>query len=261
MNRGFGVSALIAEDLIQPLASRAEAAGYATFWVNDVEGGNGLEQLARAQQVTSRIRLGVGVLPVDRWTAAEVAATLARNDLDQSRILLGIGAGTMHAGSLDATRTFAEELRERTEVKVFVGALGPRMVRLAGESTDGVLLNWLTPEAAVESAELARSAAAEHGNPIEVVAYVRTAATPRSAVRMARESSAYEGYPSYKRHFDRMGVRAIETTVNGDRAEISSRYGKYSRVDEIVCRAIVPEETLDAYAEVLAAAAPDATSS
>ena len=73
MNRGFGVSALVNPDIIAPLANAAEAAGYQTFWVNDVPDGNGLERLARAQQVTSRVRLGVGVLPVDRWSADTIA--------------------------------------------------------------------------------------------------------------------------------------------------------------------------------------------
>ena len=82
MERGYGVSALINPDLIAPLARAAEAAGYQTFWVNDVPGGNGLEQLSRAQQVTSRIRLGAGVLPVDRWNAQSISDEIARLDLD-----------------------------------------------------------------------------------------------------------------------------------------------------------------------------------
>ncbi|MDQ2683019.1 MAG: LLM class flavin-dependent oxidoreductase [Chloroflexota bacterium] len=257
MKRGFGVSALIASDFVGPLAQQAEASGYATFWVNDVPGGNGLAQLGRAQQATSRIRLGVGVLPVDRWTAEEIAAVIAAQGLDESRLLLGIGAGALQTGSVEATRAFAEDLRGVTTASILVGALGPRMVRMAGEATDGVLLNWLTPVAASESADIIRSAAGEAGRAIEVIAYVRTAASPQAAERLASESAAYEGYPSYKRHFDRMGVRAIDTTVNGGSSEISARYALYTGVDEIVCRAIVSEETLDAYSDVLAAAAPD----
>jgi alkanesulfonate monooxygenase SsuD/methylene tetrahydromethanopterin reductase-like flavin-dependent oxidoreductase (luciferase family) len=254
MKHGFGVSAMIEHDLIAPLAQRAEAAGYQTFWVNDVPGASGLEQLKRAQGVTSEIRLGIGVLAVDRWGGAEIIREVIRLGLDQTRLVLGIGAGALHKGSLTAVSTVAQALKS-LEATVMIGALGPRMVDLAGSSTDGVILNWLTPEAADSL-----SAVARNNKSTEVVAYVRTAADEAARDRLEKESLAYEGYPSYKRHFDRMGVRAIDTTVLGSRAEIQDEYGRYAQfVDELVCRAITSSEQLEEYLAVLYAAAPDVT--
>ncbi|HET7056042.1 MAG TPA: LLM class flavin-dependent oxidoreductase, partial [Thermomicrobiales bacterium] len=152
MERGYGVSALVSPDLIAPLAQAAEADGYQTFWVNDVPGGNGLEQLAQAQAVTSGIRLGVGVLPVDRWSAEQIAAEVHRLRLDPERLLLGIGAGAMHKGSLDAIGNLASELIRLVPTRVLIGALGPKMCRLAGSAAHGVILNWLTPDAAADLA-------------------------------------------------------------------------------------------------------------
>ena len=75
--------------------------------------------------------------------------------------------------------------------------------------------------------------------------------------RIVRESETYEGYPSYKRHFDRMGVRAIDTTILGNRHDIAQRFELFTQsVDETVSRAIAASETLTDYLEVLVASAP-----
>lgn len=255
MTRGFGVSAAIDPDLTGALAAAAETAGYATFWVNDVPGGNGLEQLKRAQEATSTIRLGVGVLPVDRWSAEQIATTIQRLALDSHRLDVGIGAGALHAGSLAAVESCAASLKHLTTARVLVGSLGPKMVALGGAAADGVILNWLTPEAAEDLALVARDASS---GGTHVVAYVRTASSREAEGRLRVESEAYEGYPSYKRHFDRMGVRAIDTTICGNRTDIGDRFTRFDRsVDEVVCRAITASESLTDYLEVLAAAAPD----
>jgi alkanesulfonate monooxygenase SsuD/methylene tetrahydromethanopterin reductase-like flavin-dependent oxidoreductase (luciferase family) len=258
MERGYGVSALVSPDLIAPLAEAAEADGYQTFWVNDVPGGNGLEQLARAQAATTGIRLGVGVLPVDRWSADQIAADVDRLRLDPDRLLLGIGAGAMHAGSLDATANLAGELIRLLPARVLIGALGPRMCRLAGAAAHGVILNWLTPDAATDLSLQTKEGAASVGRPTpEIIAYVRTAASPAAQSRLEKEARAYEGYPSYARHFARMGVSAIQTAVNGSAAEIAARLEAFApNVDEVVARAIVASDDLNAYMTVLNAAKP-----
>jgi alkanesulfonate monooxygenase SsuD/methylene tetrahydromethanopterin reductase-like flavin-dependent oxidoreductase (luciferase family) len=59
---------------------------------------------------------------------------------------------------------------------VYLGALGPQMVRLAGEVADGALLNWATPERISRSKELIATGAARAGrDPAEVPAmmYIR----------------------------------------------------------------------------------------
>lgn len=65
--RGFGISAAATlSALIAPLAAAAEANGYDSFLVNDTPGSDGFEALRRAAEVTESIRLGVGVIPIDR---------------------------------------------------------------------------------------------------------------------------------------------------------------------------------------------------
>jgi alkanesulfonate monooxygenase SsuD/methylene tetrahydromethanopterin reductase-like flavin-dependent oxidoreductase (luciferase family) len=53
--------------------------------------------------------------------------------------------------------------RDLPPVPVHLGALGPQMVRLAGELADGALLNWATPERIAESRQLVAEGAARVG--------------------------------------------------------------------------------------------------
>jgi alkanesulfonate monooxygenase SsuD/methylene tetrahydromethanopterin reductase-like flavin-dependent oxidoreductase (luciferase family) len=258
MHRGFGIAAAVNADWIGALASAAEAAGYATFWVNDVPGANGLEQLSRAQEATERIRLGVGVLAVDRWSSGAIIDEFRRLSLDPARTVIGLGAGQLRKGALDRTSQVAAELMGILPVRVLIGALGPQMCRMAGSAAHGVILNWVTPVAAIDSAELTREGAARVGRTRpEIVAYVRTATSPAAGQRLTREAEAYESYPAYARHFEAMGVRAIETTVNGPASVTGRAFAHFEPiVDEVVARAIAAEDTLEAYREVLIASAP-----
>src|SRR5580658_2531628 len=54
-------------------------------------------------------------------------------------------------------------------VPVQLGALGPQMVRLAGELSDGALLNWATPERIAESRGFLQEGAARAGRDPEEV--------------------------------------------------------------------------------------------
>ena len=61
-------------------------------------------------------------------------------------------------------------------VPIQLGALGPQMVRLAGELADGALLNWATPERIAESRRLVAEGAARAGRDPDEVAltmYIR----------------------------------------------------------------------------------------
>jgi len=75
--RGFGLAAAVSHEVIRAAASACEALGYRTFWVNDTPDGDGLAALAAAASVTSRIALGVGVLPLSRWTPERIAGAPA----------------------------------------------------------------------------------------------------------------------------------------------------------------------------------------
>jgi hypothetical protein len=252
--RGFGVAGVLDRTIVAALASDAEQAGYATFWANDTETGDGLDAIRAALATTSSIRFGVGVIPIDRVPAEEIAARVKWYGLPEDRLTIGIGSGGLTQGALDAVRTAAEELARLTTARIVIGALGPKMVALSGESSAGALLNWLTPEFAAKLAVACRES-----NPgAWVAAYVRVGLTGRGAELVVHEGAKYAGFPAYGASFKRMGVNPEATSAYGEPAEIQNKLAQFdaSGIDETVVRAIAAAETLDAYRDVLKAAAP-----
>jgi 5,10-methylenetetrahydromethanopterin reductase len=161
----------------------AEARGFDAVWqaesrlVRDA-----IVPMAAFAAVTSRIKIGSGV--INNWTrnAAVIAATfLTLDDLAQDRIYLGIGAwwdplaakvGITRSRNLLAMREVVTTVRallnrervtykgefvqlddveldvvhgrkEPRNVPIYVGATGPKMMALTGEIGDGVVLNYL----------------------------------------------------------------------------------------------------------------------
>src|SRR5207248_1554984 len=111
-----------------------------------------------------------------------------------------------------AMREYLEKLREALPggPPIYLAALGPLMLRLAGEMADGVSLNWCSRDKVAWSRGVVAEAAAEAGRPLPVVAmYIRTcldrdSETARTALVQAALTYAL-GAPAYQRHFERMG--------------------------------------------------------
>ncbi|HEU0183480.1 MAG TPA: LLM class flavin-dependent oxidoreductase, partial [Agromyces mariniharenae] len=176
--------------------------------------------------------LATGVIPLDR----RPVDTLDLRGLPADRTVLGIGSGGARH-PLALVRDGIAALRQATDAAVVVGALGPRMRRLAAEQADGVLLNWLTPDVAADAtAELRRDAGARTARSI---LYVRTIAEEAARPALEAEARRYETVPSYAANFERAGIRAIDATVDD-----AARLGAFDVVDEVVLRAITPTGSL-----------------
>lgn len=256
--RGFGVAGALPLEIIRELAPAAEAAGYHTFWVNDTPSGDGLAALRAAADVTAAIDLGVGVIPLDRQPAEKIVQRVDGLALPQSRLLLGIGSGGA-PGGLARVRAAARTLTDQLAVRVMIGALGPKMCALAGEVSDGVLLNWLTPSYVAPSAALTEKAAMAVGRPSPLIyGYVRTAYGPGSGDVFVAEARRYARVPAYAANFARMGSPAETTGVSGDtRDAIQAGLARFTgELDETVVRAVTGEESAAAYRALLEAAAP-----
>jgi alkanesulfonate monooxygenase SsuD/methylene tetrahydromethanopterin reductase-like flavin-dependent oxidoreductase (luciferase family) len=250
-NLGFGIAAAAPREIAAHLALELERSGFATFWVNDTPGADGLEVLARVASVTTRIRLGVGVIPIDRRSPTEIAETIHRLDLPADRLAVGLGSGSLKATSVEAVRAAVLELKRQSPGSIAVGALGPRMVEMGARESDLVLLNWLTPAYARVSAGIIREVSASK---CQAVAYVRVA-IGSGAQQLVSEARRYASFPQYARHFRRMGSDPLGTCVFGESAVIQAGLKSFREVvDETVVRAITGEESLSAYVDVLRAA-------
>jgi alkanesulfonate monooxygenase SsuD/methylene tetrahydromethanopterin reductase-like flavin-dependent oxidoreductase (luciferase family) len=255
--RGLGIAGSLDHRIVETLAAAVERAGFSSFWANDTPGGEGLASLAAAARVTTSIDLGVGVIPVDRTSPDQIAARLVDLELPLDRLIVGIGSGGAKSGTVELVRDAVIALKQLTPVRIYVGALGSRMTRLGGQTADGLLLSWLTPEAARRSAAWVREGAEEAGREIPAMATYLRVSLPEGVVRLTEEAKRYATFPAYAAHFARIGVTATETTISGPTAEIQQRLAEFDGIlDEVVVRAIAAEESVDAYLELAAAAAP-----
>ncbi|WP_127794658.1 LLM class flavin-dependent oxidoreductase [Agromyces sp. LHK192] len=248
----IGIHGRTPEADVRALAPRVEALGFHALWVNDVPGGDSLAALRAAAEATSTLRLATGVVPLDR----RPVESLDLDAIPADRLTLGIGSGGA-ARPLGLVEAGIAALRARTDAELVVGALGPRMRRLAAERADGVLLNWLVPDAAAEAMrDLRRDATAREADARAVrgILYVRTIVDDAALPELEAEAGRYASFPSYAANFERQGVRAIDATLQGGPAR-PERLDAYRVADELVLRAITPTGSLaelERFAEVAA---------
>jgi len=241
----IGIAAALGPDTAAAIAPAVERAGFHALWVNDTPGADALAVLAAAAAVTERLVLATGVLAVDRRDAPSVLADVQRLSLPEERLVLGIGAGAGGPGSLDRVRAAAGILASESAARVMIGALGPRMRRLAAESSDGPLLSWLTPRAAAEQAGEARAVSPD----TRVVLYARAAVDPAAHAALAEEAARYAAIPSYAANLARLGVDASDTVLPqpGDDGIAAGTLRYSASVDELVLRAVTPEPAVESY--------------
>ncbi|HKA61739.1 MAG TPA: LLM class flavin-dependent oxidoreductase [Methylomirabilota bacterium] len=250
--KGFAVFAGVSPDVIRSAAREAEARGFSSFWVNHPGPVDGLGSLAQAAAETRRLDLGVGVVPLHTRGPESIVDGVKQHALPVARLLLGVGSPNPQ--SLQRVREGVAALRRGLAARAIVAALGPRMCQLAGEVADGVLFNWLTPEYARRSAELVAAGAKAAGRPVpRTYAYVRVALGAAATERLNDEGGRYAAIPAYAAHFDRMGVKPVDTAIAATSPEgIKTALAAWrGAVDEVVLRAIVAKDTVDEHLTLL----------
>ncbi|MCJ1707046.1 LLM class flavin-dependent oxidoreductase [Microbacterium sp. VKM Ac-2923] len=255
MTRGavsLGLAGSLGPDAVAEIAPAVESAGFHTLWINDTPDGDALVALAAAARVTGRLHLATGVIPVDRRPAETIAADVRSLGLPVDRLTIGIGSGVAKEGSLSRVREAIDVLHDAGVPRVVVGALGPKMRRVGVERAQGVVLNWVPPlEARAQSEALHAIAPAAH-----IAVYVRTAMVPAARARLDAETARYASFPHYAANFERMGVDAADTTIR-DVTRLSDALQAYAAAaDEVVLRAVVPDDTVEGYLDFIRRAAP-----
>ena len=201
------------------VAERAEALGYESIWIADTGAGpDAFVAAAAAALATQRLRLGTAVIPIYTTRALSVLAAGAGScaQLMPGRpFVLGLGVSSETIvdawGGVPYRRPFTrmretvaalrpmlagdrvtfegKTVRARgfrlvspppAPVPIYVGALMPPMLELAGEIADGVILNFMPVEAVPRMLAHVRAGAERAGRdpaPLEVVARFQTVVT------------------------------------------------------------------------------------
>jgi len=258
------------------LAREAERLGYADAWSLEADGVDCFAPLAVVGAATS-MRLGTAIANVftrGPATLAMCAAGIA--EVAPGRFCLGIGAGSQPiveawnggAFSRPATRVreMAQFLRRalagervvfrgetfsvdgfrltRTPghpIPIYVAALRPGMLRVAGEVGDGVIVNWLSADDVPKSVAVCREAARRVGrdpDALEVTARLLINVDPpgpQSDVAVRRHVTAYLNVPVYRAFQEWLG--------RGD--ALGPMWSAWQRGDRKAAVAAVPEPVMN----------------
>src|SRR5262245_48817361 len=137
------------EDIFVDAAIVLEELGYATIWLAGPSI-SGFEQVRNVVAATHHMRIAGGVISVDQFDAAEVAAWHAELEATYpGRFIVGLGGAhgpkplQTLSSYLDALDTVPPTVPATARV---LAALGPRMLRLARERAAGAYPLLVTPE-------------------------------------------------------------------------------------------------------------------
>lgn len=252
MRIGYGIMGTLDLDVVRAIAPELERAGVATLWVNQPgRTGDALAAMAAAAAVTTTLRVASGVIPVDAFPAEELVGRVRGLALPIERTVIGIGA-SQKPSPLTRVGEAAAHLKAELGVRVVVGALGPKMRRLGVTEADGVVLNWLTPDAA-RQARADREADDPEAR-AELALYVRTA-LPAAHERVRAEAETYARIPTYAANFARYGYAPAEAAIlAAEPGEIRPRLQAYDGiVDEVVVRGVTAGDTVVEHRELIRA--------
>lgn len=230
------------------LARACERLGYDSVWVTHGLGRDSFLVLAAYGAVTTRVGLGNGVVPIyPRHPVAMAQAALTLNEMTAGRFRLGIGVS--HAASMEdmlglrvveplaAMREYVAVLRgalgEGSDFNgrhyrarwamavprrppappIYLAALSAKMLELAGEIADGVVL-WLCPpryvrEVALPAIARGRRLAGRSLDGFDIVAAVPLAVTEDRGAALAAfrgELARYASLPFYRAMLQTAGL-------------------------------------------------------
>ncbi|MGH7770502.1 MAG: LLM class flavin-dependent oxidoreductase [Candidatus Binatia bacterium] len=253
----FNSGAQLPMDAIPELAQLAEANGFGCAWGGEANNKDPTVMLSAVAAATKRLQVGSAVYHILGRTPATLALqAVGLDELSQGRFILGIGVsnptiakwhGLPSDRPLGRVKEYLEIVRRAMsgeklnfsgefysasgfklafkpsgrKIPIYLAAFGPKMTRLAGMLTDGVLINMANPMEIRRIADQARAGAQEGGkNPdaVEIICKVRcSVAQDRAEAREALSHAlTYYALADYYRDLlTRMGFGAEVEAMRG----------------------------------------------
>jgi alkanesulfonate monooxygenase SsuD/methylene tetrahydromethanopterin reductase-like flavin-dependent oxidoreductase (luciferase family) len=264
----------------------AESLDYEAVYVTHIAGRESLTVVTSYALASQRIAVGTGVVPIYTRTPATMAQTAATIDeLSSGRLRLGLGVSHRpvvegwHGQTIDKP---VAEMREyvgivrailrgeppaagekwrtafalsgldpRPDVPIYVAALSPAMLRLAGEIADGVILWLCNPnyvrDVVIPEVSTGRARAGRTLEGFDVVAAVPAALTddPGAAyAAMRADLLPYFGLPFYRAMLERSGFEADIAAFDAAGGDVEAMRAAISDEFLSVLTAVGGEQTL-----------------
>ena len=223
-----------------------------------------LQAATLAQLSSGRFVLGLGTggYGPDFWTSVGLPnrpiavmreyVTQVRALLDGQQVTTGLEGGRAGTGSgfPGWPRSSSLGVKDLPAAPVYLAALGPQMLRLAGETADGALLNWATPaRIAASRAEIDAGAARAGRAPgsVPMTMYIRVCIDDDVAAARLAFGTQVLGYAMARPGMGKnAGYRALfaEMGFDAELTELEQRRDQGAGMPELVAAA--PEEMLQA---------------
>jgi alkanesulfonate monooxygenase SsuD/methylene tetrahydromethanopterin reductase-like flavin-dependent oxidoreductase (luciferase family) len=273
----------------------AESLGYESAFTTHIAGPESLTVLTAFASRTERIRLGTGVVPIYTRTPATMAQTAATIDeLSGGRLTLGLGVSHRpvvegwHGQTIDRP---VAEMREyvgivrailrgedppagekwqtsfhlvglhRPDLPIFIAALSPAMLRLAGEVADGALLWLCNPnyirDVVVPEVTRGRERAGKSLDGFTIGAAVPSGLTDDVAGTydaLRRELLTYFGLPFYRTMLERSGFGQDIAAYDAAGSDLEAKKAAISDEFLSILTAVGDEQAVRAGIERYAAA-------
>ena len=255
----------------------AEELGYESAWVAEGHGGDQFSVLTACAVATSRIKLGTSISSVYVRSAPTIAMAAACVDhYSQGRFILGLGSshkvqvepehGLEFSAPIPRVRDTVDIVRRllrdgnlvnycgevtnidtfdlhfpvlRADLPIYLAAVFPKMLEIAGEISEGILLTWCTPEyARIAAGHVAAGAVRGGGaaDSVEVATLLSVSSAGAGDGGMRRVAATYAGrFPRYRRLMAEAGF--------ADEVEMVRRAWREGNVDE--AENLVPDGLID----------------
>ena len=246
------------------LVRTAERCGFTDGWSFESYGSDAFSPIAAASTYVPKMRFGTAIVPVFSRSPALIAmSAVTVSQLTGGRFILGLGISTPNImqgwmghpfkkpitmmketvaalrtifageklvmdGVMIKSRGFKLDIPFETPPPIYIGAQGSKMLRLAGEIGDGLIVNFVTPETLPAMLEHTREGMRSVGKDpsnLDVACRIICALDEDEGIVrpiFKRTLTAYVTVPQYNQFFKEIGFEneagnAFEAWNKGDR--------------------------------------------
>ena len=265
-------------------AIAAEEAGFASVWLPQVGTVDALMALALAGRETSRIELGTAVVPTyPRHPTVLAEQALTVQDATGNRLALGVGLshrffienslGLDYSRPIPHTREYltilngllagevvkhaGDEYRVKAQIRVgaaskppvLVAALGPAMLRLCGQLSDGTItwmggIDYLRDVAIPTMSAAAEASGRESPRFVAMVPVLLSEDLDAGRDTINERFQMYGQIPSYRATLDRGGAALpADVAVLGDANAVEAGVQAYADLGVTDFAAVIPQGT------------------